>query len=319
MQPGADAAPPPSPPPLAHLHGRRPPAPAWFEAALASEPECSQFVHEGAGVELLAWGPRGAPGLLLVHGNGAHAHWYSFIAPLLADRYRVAALSLTGMGGSDRREAYSNSQWADEMLAAAGHAGLFESDIEPLFVAHSFGGFPLMIGAARYGARLAGAVIVDTPLRPPEAHAERQRRRVEVGFKPSRVYPSIEDALARFRFMPVQPCEHLYIADHIARTSLQPAVDEQGRPGFAWRFDPFLFRHFDFGRPHKAIGQAACPITLVRGARSRLITPELFAHAASLAPPGSRTLEVPDADHHVMVDQPLAFAQMLAQLREEAT
>lgn len=278
------------------------------------QPERSRVDHEGAGIELLAWGPRGAPGLLLVHGNGAHAEWFSFIAPLLAGRYRVAALTLSGMGGSDRREAYGNSIWADELLAAAEHAGLFESVAKPLFVAHSFGGFPLMIGAARYGARLAGAVIIDTPLRPPEQHAERQRRRTEVGFKPSRVYPSIEDALARFRFMPPQTCEHLYIADHIARTSLQPALDEHGKPGFTWRFDPFLFKHFAFGRPHKDIGQATCPITLVRGGRSRLVTPELFAFAATLAPPGSRTMEVPDADHHVMVDQPLAFAAAMGGL-----
>jgi len=304
------------PPPLAHLKGQRPAAPAWFVDALAMAPERSSFEHAGAAIELLAWGPRGAPGLLLIHGNGAHADWYSFIAPLLADRYRVAALSLSGMGASSWREAYSVSEWADESLAAAGHAGLFESPRKPLFVAHSFGGFALMTGAARYGERLAGAVIVDTPLRPPEHHAERQRKRAEVGFKPSRVYPSAEDALARFRFMPPQRCEHLFIADHIARSSLQPALDEHGRAGFTWRFDPFLFKHFSFGRPHVDIGQAGCPVTLVRGARSRLITPELFAHAKSLAPPGSRTLELPDADHHVMVDQPLAFAAMLSALME---
>jgi pimeloyl-ACP methyl ester carboxylesterase len=32
---------------------------------------------------------------------------------------------------------------------------------------------------------------------------------------------------------------------------------------------------------------------------------------ASLAPPGSPLVEVPDADHHVMIDQPLAFVAAL--------
>jgi len=31
----------------------------------------------------------------------------------------------------------------------------------------------------------------------------------------------------------------------------------------------------------------------------------------ALAPPGTQVLELPDADHHVMVDQPLAFAALL--------
>ena len=85
----------PHPAPLAHLHGHKPPAPAWFEQALAMRPE-RQFIDvQGGRVETLAWGPRGAPGILLMHGNGAHAEWYSFIAPLLADRYRVAAVSFT--------------------------------------------------------------------------------------------------------------------------------------------------------------------------------------------------------------------------------
>lgn len=306
------------PPPLAALKGVRPAAPDWFTAALAMPLERGRFEHAGAAIELLAWGPRGAPGLLLVHGNGAHADWWGFIAPLLADRYRVAALSLSGMGGSDHRAAYSNALWAEELLAAARQAGLFDAAVQPLFVAHSFGGFALTLGAARYGEQLAGAVIVDMPLRPPAQHAERQRRRAEVGFKPSRVYRSLEDALARFRFLPEQRCEHLFIADHIARHSLRPARDEQGQPGYSWRFDPFLFKHFEFGRPQQELPLARCPLTLVRGGRSGLVTPDFLAHAQRLAPPGTRTIEVPDADHHVMVDQPLAFAALLAELRAAA-
>ena len=302
------------PPPLAALAGRRPAAPAWFDAALANQPQREHVIHDGVPIEVLSWGPRGAPGLLLVHGNGAHADWYSFIAPLLSDRYRVAALSLSGMGGSGWREAYGNAGWADELFAAAEQAGLFEGPTRPLFAAHSFGGFALMIAAARQGDRLAGAVIVDTPLRPPQQHAERQRKRAEVAFRLGRVFSTLEDGLARFRFMPPQHCEHLFIADHIARTSLQPCTDAQGQNGYGWRFDPMLFKHFDFGHPHRDIGQARCPITLVRGARSRLITPELFDHALSLAPAGTRALELADADHHVMVDQPLAFAALLDEL-----
>ena len=56
---------------------------------------------------------------------------------------------------------------------------------------------------------------------------------------------------------------------------------------------------------------ARCPVTLVRGGRSRLATPELMALALERAPAGTQLLEVADADHHVMVDQPLAFVAAL--------
>ena len=87
--------------PLAHLRGQRP-APDWFEQALRHAPQRTWHEVAGARIETLAWGEIGKPGLLLLHGNGAHADWWSFIAPLLASDYRVAALSWSGMGGSDR-------------------------------------------------------------------------------------------------------------------------------------------------------------------------------------------------------------------------
>ena len=306
---------------LAALGGRRPEAPAWFDAALANAPERSQITVDGASIEVLAWGRVGDPGVLLLHGNGAHADWYSFIAPLLLARAdgggrRVVAMSFSGMGGSDWRETYSIAQWADEAMAAAEAGRLFESARRPLAVGHSFGGFPLMTLAARHGERFAGAVIVDTPLRPPAERAERERARAQRHFRPTKVYATVEDALSRFRFMPPQDCELLCVADHIARTSLKPAVDDSGRPGVSWRFDPFLYRNFTFGKPHRDLGQARCPVVLVRGGRSRLISDENMALAVSLAPPGTEVRQIDDADHHVMVDQPLAFAALLAELAD---
>lgn len=305
------------PPPLAPFDGQPPPAPDWFTQALADAPERFEVRVQGTPIETLAWGRRGDPGLLLLHGNGAHADWYSFIAPLLKAGRRVVAISFSGAGGSGWRTQYSVAQWADEALAAAEAAGLYEASVLPVWAAHSFGGFSLMNAAARHGERIARAVIVDTPLRPPGAVDARRRQRAE-RLRSARVYPSLAEALTRFRFLPPQGCAHPYIADVIARRGLKQVVGPDDRPGWVWRFDPFLFRHFDFGRPYRDLKGARCPITLVRGSRSRLITPELMAHAVALAPPGSPVLEVPDADHHVMVDQPLAFAQLLAGLAPTA-
>ena len=95
----------PIPAPLVPFAGARPPAPAWFEEALKVEPERAS--HQGAGVtiETLAWGERGMPGLLLLHGGSAHADWWSHLAPFFARTHRVVASSWSGMGGSGWRPA----------------------------------------------------------------------------------------------------------------------------------------------------------------------------------------------------------------------
>src|SRR3546814_3821234 len=81
------------------MHARNPQmdlaAPADWLTALLREPAESQRVASGGSeVELLIWGQRGLPGLFLLHGAGAHAHWWAGVAPLLARHYRDAAVTL---------------------------------------------------------------------------------------------------------------------------------------------------------------------------------------------------------------------------------
>ncbi|MDO9490575.1 MAG: alpha/beta hydrolase [Sphingomonadaceae bacterium] len=292
--------------PLAHLGGAKPPAPPWFDTALADAPERRFVEIEGARIESLSWGERGKPGLLFLHGNGAHADWWSFIAPFFAAEYRVAALSWSGMGASDHRSRYSLDLFIAEAFGVAEAEGLFDSPTKPLFIGHSFGGFPLMGCTARQGDRLRGAVMVDTPVRSPEEESPRRRGRPSSPPRPHRVYPSVEEALGRFRFAPEQPCENLFIADHIARTSLQ-AVDG----GWTWKFDPFLWSGFELGDTRTLLADIRAPFALIWGDRSMLMPADLTGAMRRTMPAGSPAIAIPDAAHHVMVDQPLAFVSAL--------
>jgi pimeloyl-ACP methyl ester carboxylesterase len=213
---------------LASLSGARPSAPDWFGQALADAPERGFTEAAGAGVETLTWGERGKPGLLFLHGNGAHADWWSFIAPFFSSDYRCAALSWSGMGGSDRRECYSFDIFVQEAMTVAEATGLFESETKPVFVGHSFGGFPTIGAAARHGRRLGGAIIIDTPVFSAERRRERKDKGAAWEMRPHRIYPTLDAALRRFRLVPAQPCENLFIADFIARTSLTRVVGAEG-------------------------------------------------------------------------------------------
>src|ERR1700679_2523391 len=114
--------------------------PEWFSWAMQQLPEESSFEVDGARIELLCWGQRGNPGVMLLHGNWAHASWWRHIAPHLARDYRVAALSWSGMGGSSWRPAYATELFVREAIEGARAAGLFEAKRKPVLVGHSFGG-----------------------------------------------------------------------------------------------------------------------------------------------------------------------------------
>jgi pimeloyl-ACP methyl ester carboxylesterase len=244
-----------------------------------------------------------------LHGNAAHADRWSFIAPLFAREYRVTAISWSGMGGSDWRQAYSMDLFVAEAFAAAEATGLFAAAAPPVFVGHSFGGLPTVACAARRGQELRAAIIVDSPFWP-AARAKEQHERIRNrrGQGPSPVYQSIAAALARFRLLPAQPCDNLFIVDHIARSSLKEVGDGAG---WTWRFDPYLWRRYRMSNPADDLAAATCPIAIIRGSHSN---EETAAFAYSIAPVGSPLIEIPEAHHHVTLDQPLAFVATLRAL-----
>jgi len=92
-------------------------APAWFTSALATKYRTTTIVVDGCPINALSWGDPTAPGLLLVHGGAAHAHWWSFIAPQLTHDFHVAAVDLSGHGDSGRRREYNMETWAEEVMA----------------------------------------------------------------------------------------------------------------------------------------------------------------------------------------------------------
>ncbi|MBX3619643.1 MAG: alpha/beta hydrolase [Rhizobacter sp.] len=300
--------------PLAPLKGEKPEAPRWFDKALQHLPERTWTAVHGARIETLAWGDVGQPGLMLLHGNRAHADWWSFIAPFFADSHRVVAMSWSGMGGSDWREHYSIDLLSQEVGAVADATGLFEGPRPPVIVAHSFGGFPALRYTARAGRRVGGLVMVDCPVMSPEMRQARRREGPSgmAQARPNRVYDDLPSALARFRFAPPQVCKNLFIADHIARTSLKRAPLERGEgDGWTWRFDPYQWKDMRMENPLPDFQSLQCPVSVMWGSHSALFDAEILAHIAALAPAGSPRIEIPAARHHLMVDQPLAFVTAL--------
>ena len=285
--------------------------PDWFRWAVSSPKQSRSVVIEGCPIHYLVWPARqegvGQRGLLFVHGGGAHANWWSYIGPYFTRHFRVAALDLSGMGDSGRRQSYSAALRVDEMRGVIADAGLGS---HPFVIGHSFGGFMSMKFAAQFGDQLGGAVIVDSPIRSPEEEAERPLSPPRWANR--RIYESFEAALARFRLMPPQSCDNDFIVEFIARRSLMPVAG-----GWTWKFDGAAMGTRRFGEPFREYLQAVrCRAALIFGEKSALVSRATASYMSSLMGPLAPIVEVPEAQHHVMLDQPLAFVAALRMLLE---
>ena len=274
--------------------------PRWFRDATQAPYEERTVAVDGCPIHYLQWGEPGDPALVLVHGGAAHAHWWSFLAPQLAHGHQVIALDLSGHGDSGRRDAYPREMWAKEVMAVADDAGVTRP---PVLVGHSMGGFVCIAAASLYGERLAGAVILDSPVRRPDPEAEEGAR--GRAFRNPKVYGTREEALRHYRLVPEQPCENRYLIDHVARHSL-------GRVGggWTWKFDPEVFRRFTPRAIHEILPTVRCRVALFR-AELGLVTPDVGEYMFELLDRNAPVVEIPQAHHHLMLDQPLALIAAL--------
>ncbi len=282
------------------------PLPAWFTRALGTASESGTTMVSGASIAYRAWGARGSPGIALVHGSNAHLEWWRFVAPFLADQFRVVALDLSGNGDSGWRDRYSGAAFAEEVWAVCRAA---ELGPRPFVVGHSFGGFVVLETAHVHGAQLGGIILADFTVSPPEDYTEWGRRaeREGKGRRATRVYADMDTALGRFRLIPEQPCQHPYVVDYIARQSLR-AVDG----GWTWKFDPALFDHLEMGEDQAdKFFHLRCRSALILGEHSE----DSGAQSADFMARNTEGLlpiiTIPETYHHMMFDEPLATAMAI--------
>lgn len=273
-----------------------PGTPRWFIDALEA-PRRQRFVTvDGCRISYWMWGDEGAPGAVLVHGGGAHAHWWDHIAPwLVAPGRSVVAVDLSGHGDSGHRSSYTLEDWATESLAVAEHAGLGGP---PVLVGHSLGGWSTVVAAADQPDSLAGLVLIDCrivdpdPDKPPPPPP-----------RPLRVYDTLEEAVARYRPEPAQEGNLPYVMRHLATASLR-----QVEGGWTWKFDPLALYQRRPGR--QALSRITCPVAIVT-AEDGLVTPAILSAMCEALGDRAPVIEVPNAGHHLMLDQPLMLVTAL--------
>ena len=284
--------------PLSHSNSHD--TPAWFKWAMSEKPSSNFLQVEGCQIHYLLWdGPKEEDregSILFVHGGAAHSHWWSFLAPFFTNNFRVAALDLSGMGDSGRREEYSAEMRATEINSVINDANLGKNTY---VIGHSFGGLMTAKFAKKYGGKISGILIVDSPIRPPREHAKRKHPRQ----RGKRYYSDFASAVARFRLMPEQDCSNDFLISHIAQHSVVETPE-----GWTWKFDEGAMHARRFKEPyHQYLKDAKCKVGLVYGEKSSLLDQKTVTFMRSLMPEGSPVISIPEAQHHLLLDQPMAF------------
>lgn len=286
--------------------------PDWASAALRRERRLGEVECDGVPIRYLEWGEPSAPATVLVHGGAAHAMWWAPLAALLDRDGHVVALDLSGHGLSGHRAVYSVGTWAREVVAVAEAVSSGPATI----VAHSLGGIvsSAVLTDPDLAEHIRRVVLVDAPVWPDAPAPEQPLAERDV--RSHRIYASASEAVSRFRLVPPQPCDNDWYVDHIAWHGLRPTAGPHApATGVQWRFDPRIFANptgdHQIVRFGGDLDDACRPFAVVVGERSYLAD---GARQALAGRPGTPLHFVPDAAHHVMLDQPLGLLSTLRSL-----
>jgi len=286
--------------------------PSWFKDAIACKAKSFFITVENCRIHYQKWLQTESdlalkkPPLLFVHGGGAHVHWWDFIAPFFLEDYDVFAIDLSGMGDSEHRELYSDSLYAKELLAVCKHAGHTENIS---IVSHSYGGRSVLTLALEKPEVLKSIVITDcTLLSPAESGSITGRKNIPATpFGQKKIYSSKAAGLERFRLVPPQTCENKYLIDYIANYSIGPTD-----VGWSWKFDmDFVTKRCEGLDLLNNIHAIECPIANLYGEKSMLFPKKMVELYKKRYPSHTQFYCLPDAHHHLLLDQPLKFVEIL--------
>jgi pimeloyl-ACP methyl ester carboxylesterase len=278
-------------------------APDWLRSSLATPGLSGRVEIDGNSIHYLSWDwdCRERPALLLVHGFRAHAHWWSFIAPLLLPEYRIAAIDLSGMGDSGHRHSYDDMTSARDINGFLSHFELAPATV----IAHSYGGAQLMRAAGEQPELFARCILVDTYFNFPDRE---EQPMVVPPMDVHRSRATNADLLSRFRLDPPQPCliDDLvnYIAFHSARQSSR---------GWHWKFDPKITNHECPDGPG-LLGRVMSRVDYIHGEASIVARGHRARRIMRCLPNPGQLITLPDGHHHLMLDQPLELVSALRKL-----
>jgi len=256
----------------------------------------------GLKLHYLDYGNEGLPPMLCIHGGGAHGHWFDYVARGFTNDYHVRALDLRGHGDSEWAEppVYGFDVYAADVASFVEKLDLRDF----VLIGHSMGGMVSLVYTAQHPGRVRKLVVVDTTIL---MSADRIAKMREFGAKPASSYATLEELVSRYR---LEPAGTRMAAPEVLRHVAECSA--RRHPDGAWRhkFDRRVYATFERRDGRPLWEKVTIPALLVKGGLSERVSAEMQEEVKKRAPQ-VQLAEVPDSDHHVTLDNPRAFVDVV--------
>ena len=269
------------------------------------EPQDRYITLNGLRLHYLDWGGEGLPWMVCLHGRAQNAHMWDFAALALCTRYRILALDQRGHG---------DSQWAhDGDYSLEAQQKDLEAFVDALniddmvLMGLSMGGRNAFVYASRHPERVRALVVAEAA---PEIKPQGASRILR--------FLTEADVLDSFdAFVQRNLRDNPRREEWMARGSLRHNLKRLPDGRWTWKYDP-VFRRGPLRPPKdqapllwQAWQKVACPVLLIRGAESDVISPEVAQRMQGMLLGRARLVQVPHAGHLVTGDNPPAFEAAL--------
>jgi len=262
-----------------------------------SPPTNQELETNGVRLHFLDWGGTAPRPMLLIHGAMVTAHVWDFFALEMRQTFHTYAVNLRGHGDSGwaTDADYSRATMTQDVVRLIHHLDL--RDI--VLIGHSLGGSIAALVTAQVPDRIRALTLIDSTLLP----NPRPNPLFAGLVNGPDTFPTIEAFAAHAAgFNPRRRADQLTLS---LRWNARQRDDGQ----WTWKYDPALRqrRPPEFDRVWAALERVQCPTLFVRAGENSHVTDEALARLQAL--PHIPIVEVPNAAHNVMGDNPEGFSQ----------
>ena len=266
-------------------------------------PDSLRFEANGITFHYLDWGEGSPRHLMLLHGLGSQAHTWDQFASEASDSFRVIAPDLRGHGESGHAEdGYTLDRFAADVKAIARHLNLHAFEL----VGHSLGALIAMRFTAEHPALVKHLVLVDGG---PGLDVEAAREGSTDSFVRPLGFDTEEEAKVWYRE------RNSTRSDWWVEERVNYSMKQNWAGKWVFRHDPELYWVLEDAsiqaqeeqqRNWDALANIVCPVLILWGQESTLLSPETARRIADTAPHAT-LVEIAAAGHSIPSDAPEQF------------
>lgn len=265
-----------------------------------TEPTSRRLRNGPLSLHYADWGGANAPQLpsmVLLHGMRDSARSWDTFARAMASEYRVVALDSRGHGDSDWAgpNGYAYDNYVSDVSVLFDALGLDDA----VLVGHSAGGRYAWSYAVENPDRVRALVVVD--IDPDPRNPQTERDFADIAAEPDS-WDTMDEFVERLRQRQV------YTADAELRAQASALTRPSAAGKRVWKADIRIVTEYERPDLWQSWGRIACPVLLLRGRQSALLTHETAVRMREALPVSQvRLAELEGGGHWFHQDFPGAF------------